>query len=288
MIQAINARSLRGANAGPADASALEREVAQLEEAKGKERDGLFNVPGRFLTDLFADSGEDLEKNVGKARAALSAGMADGRLDAAEAAAVRAPLNQGKQDLKAFEKAKELGGNLAGAAAMFFAPVALAARPLRLLQPALWGAGLNVAGHAFIQGKGYSPLDIAQDAAVGGATMAVGAALGSKLFNSRLHPVAAGALVGAGDNAVYGALQQGFRDGNWDEGAGKGLARVGVSTALSAGIGAGAGAIGGALVARGRSAQSAADDSASAAALSRGGSNQTQDSGGSSRRSGRR
>ena len=87
---------------------------------------------------------------------------------------------------------------------------------------------------------------------MGGVTLGVaGKLLGSSFArvgaDAKLGKlIGTGAVVGGADNAVFAGLQQGFRDGNWDDRGPPGLARVTTSAVVGGALGAAIGGLGGA------------------------------------------
>ncbi len=255
----------------------LEGEVAKLEAQAKRERGGVLNALGKAVVDIFSDSGKHLDEAAGAARKALADGLADGALTRDEANAVAAQVVRGQNEGRRYEQAKERGGNIVGGLVMAFTPLG---RGVGLARTALTAAGLNVGAHALFEGGGYSAGDAAKDALVGAATMGVASKLMQSQLVARLGAgtpygrwITTGAVVSGADNAVYAGLQQGFRDGNWDEGVGPGLARTAGSAAIGGGIGLAVGALGGGVA--GYATQRDAREVAARAAAGRGGGDES-------------
>jgi hypothetical protein len=248
----------------------LEEVLQRLNERAAYEREGLLNVPGRAMMDLANEKGSLLDENVARANAHYERALADGQVDAEEAARLAQLVGYGLQDIDAYRESKDAAANVASTVGATAAAVGVvvasggSGTPVAaaILKAAVAGAGARVALSGAVQGRGYGWEDGASDAALGavdGATVAAFAPLGRAAAGAALRGTAqtagrraaAGAREGSVEGLAEGALSGGahgaLQEGTWDQGVGEGLLNVGEGALTGAAMGVAGGALGGGL-----------------------------------------
>lgn len=223
----------------------LKGELDRLNENHAFERNGWSNAVSNTLNAV-NNKGSNVDKFVENANAAYAKANADGKITDAEEKEIRDWMNRADEGISTYREARDALTDTVGTVATTAAVLGVAiasggtlAAPALAGYAALAGAGANVASRWAVQGAGYQAGDAVKDGFLGaleGATVGLGAGkLAQAPFMAGLKNSAGGRFLattmtgmaeGGAGGFVMGSGSAALQDGNWDHGAGQGLANV--------------------------------------------------------------